>query len=92
MKNINISSPATGDLDSLVALPVPRRTGSFGSSGLKASPPVARSTAAEAAVKVTSEPPARDAERPASRGSVEQGTSKEEGQSSAKQVANSEKG
>lgn len=85
MKNINISSPAAGDLDSLVALPVPRRTGSFGNSGPKASPPVPRTTAAEAVVKATPEPFPRDSEGPSSKANVEQGVSKkEEGQSNAK--------
>lgn len=56
MKNINISKPVSGDLESLIALPVgPQRSGSFGSSGLKGSPPVVRSTAASKGTGPTSQ-------------------------------------
>lgn len=102
MKNINISSPATGDLESLVALPVAGRTGSFGSSGLKGSPPVTRSAATDAVAKGMSEPSSRGTGEPSSQGSGEpssrgsgehssQGTPKDERQTEAK-LTDPEKG
>lgn len=62
MKNINISKPASGDVEGLIALAVPR-TGSFGSSGLKASPPVVRSTAAAVGVGPAVDPPSQGTEK-----------------------------
>jgi hypothetical protein len=88
MKNINISSPATGDLESLVALPATKRSGSFGSKG---SPSIARAAVTDSVSKESSETSSETSSASGTEASSSQGGVKEE-RRTAECMTNSEKG